>query len=143
MRRYLGKISGPLIDRIAIHVPVRPVRPEDLDAETERPGAGSPEMRSEVLRAAEIQRERFKGMKGVRRNADMSVSDLDGPCAVDGEARELLSAAQRRLLFSARSRRNIIQVARTIADLDESGTIGARHLAEAVQYRVPRFLEGS
>ena len=142
MRRYLAKISGPLVDRIAIHVPVRPVKPEDLDAETQRPGAGSQGMRGEVLRAAEIQRERFRGMQGVRRNADMSVSDLDGPCAVDGEARELLSAAQRRLLFSARSRRNIIQVARTIADLDASGTIGARHLAEAVQYRVPRFLEG-
>lgn len=142
MRRYLAKISGPLIDRIAIYVPVRPVKPEDLDAETQRPGAGSPGMRSEVLRAAEVQRERFRGVRGVRRNADMSVSDLDGPCAVDGEARELLSAAQRRLLFSARSRRNIIQVARTIADLDESTSIGARHLAEAVQYRVPRFLEG-
>jgi magnesium chelatase family protein len=143
MRRYLAKISGPLIDRIAIHVPVRPVKPEDLDAETERPGVGSSEMRGEVLRAAEIQRERFRGVRGVRRNADMCVSDLGGPCAVEGEARELLSAAQRRLLFSARSRRNIIQVARTIADLDASGTIRARHLAEAVQYRVPRFLEGS
>jgi len=143
MRRYLAKISGPLIDRIAIHVPVRPVRPEDLEAETAQPGASSLEMKRDVLRAAEIQRERFTGTGSARRNADMPVSDLDGPCAMDREARELLAAAQRRLLFSARSRRNIIQVARTIADLEAARTVGARHLAEAVQYRVPRFLEGS
>jgi magnesium chelatase family protein len=141
IRRYLAKISGPLIDRIAIHVPVRPVEPKDL--ESEAGGAGSCEMRGEVLRAVEMQRERFGGMRSVRRNADMPVADHGSLCPMELEARELLAAAQRRLLFSARSRRNIVQVARTIADLDGCDAIGARHLAEAVQYRVPRFLEGS
>jgi len=142
IRRYLAKISGPLIDRIAIHVPVKPVDPKDMETETGG-GAGSNEMRGEVLRAVEMQRKRFERLPHVTRNADMPVSDHGGLCPMDCEARELLFAAQRRLLFSARSRRNIIQVARTIADLDGSETIGARHLAEAVQYRVPRFLEGS
>ena len=143
IRRYLAKISGPLIDRIAIHVAVKPVEPRELDEETAGPGADSQEMRNEVLRVAEMQRERFKGQGGIKRNAGMPVSDLDRVCRMDREARELLSAAQRRLLFSARTRRNIIQVARTIADLDASEVIAVRHLAEAVQYRVPRFLEGS
>jgi magnesium chelatase family protein len=143
IRRYLAKISGPLIDRIAIHVAVKPVDPRELDEETAGPGADSQEMRNEVLRVAEMQRERFKGQGGIKRNAGMPVSDLDRVCRMDREARELLSAAQRRLLFSARTRRNIIQVARTIADLDASEVIAVRHLAEAVQYRVPRFLEGS
>ena len=142
IRRYLAKLSGPLIDRIAIHVPVKPVDPKDMETETGG-GAGSHEMRGEVLRAVEMQRKRFERLPHVTRNADMPVSDHGGLCPMDCEARELLFAAQRRLLFSARSRRNIIQVARTIADLDGSETIGARHLAEAVQYRVPRFLEGS
>jgi magnesium chelatase family protein len=143
VRRYLAKISGPLIDRIAIHVAVKPVEAKDLETAAEMPGASSDEMRASVLRAVEMQRGRFEGIPGPARNAAMSVSDLDGLCAMDAGARELLSAAQRRLLFSARSRRNIIQVARTIADLDASRAIESRHLAEAVQYRVPRFLEGS
>lgn len=141
IRRYLAKISGPLIDRIAIYVAVRPVEPKDLDMET-RGSLSSSEMRGAVLRAAETQRRRFAGMRNVKRNADMPVTDHGAQCLMDREARELLAAAQRRLLFSARSRRNIVQVARTIADLDDSEAIGARHLAEAVQYRVPRLLEG-
>jgi magnesium chelatase family protein len=153
IRRYLAKISGPLIDRIALHVPVKPVDPRDFESESDRSGASSETMRREVLRAVDMQTERFHalgvagkhelGRLGAARNADMPVSDLESPSLMEPEARELLSAAQRRLLFSARSRRNIIQVARTIADLDASERIAARHLAEAVQYRVPRFLEGS
>jgi len=100
-------------------------------------------MRRGVLAAVGIQRERFRDRPGVERNADAPVADLESSGLMEEEARGLLSAAQRRLLFSARSRRNIIQVARTIADLDASERIAARHLAEAVQYRVPRFLEGS
>jgi magnesium chelatase family protein len=142
VRRYLSKISGPLIDRIALYVGVKPVEPHDLEGAALGRGESSGEMLAGVLRAVEIQRRRFGGVAGVKRNADMTVSDLDGLCALDREARELLSAAQRKLLFSARSRRNIIQVARTIADLDCAEAVGARHLAEAVQYRVPRFLEG-
>jgi len=143
IRRYLAKISGPLIDRIALHVSVKPVEPRDLEADSGADGGSSETMRRDVLRAAEMQRERFRGVREVRRNAEMPVSEADGLCSLEGEARELLAAAQRRLLFSARTRRNIIQVARTIADLDASERIAARHLAEAIQYRVPRFLDGN
>jgi len=143
IRRYLAKISGPLIDRIALHVPVKPVDPRDFEGESRCPETSSETMRREVLGAVDMQRERFRDRPGVARNADMPAFDLESPGCMEAEARELLSAAQRRLLFSARSRRNIIQVARTIADLDASKKIAARHLAEAVQYRAPRFLEGS
>ncbi len=139
IKRYLAKISGPLIDRIGVHVAVQPVEPADFDGAGD--GMGSAGMREAVLRAAEAQRERFLGLRGVRRNADMPVADLEGFCGMGRDAVDLLAAAQRRLLVSARARRNVIQVARTIADLDGCGTIGARHLAEAVQYRVPRAIE--
>jgi magnesium chelatase family protein len=140
VRRYCAKISGPLVDRIGVHVAVQPVEPADFDGV---PGGGtdSAGMREPVIRAAEAQRERFLGLRGVRRNADMPVADLAGLCGMGREAIDLLAAAQRKLLLSARARRNVIQVARTIADLDGSAAVGARHLAEAVQYRVPRAIE--
>ena len=72
----------------------------------------------------------------------MPVADLAGLCGMGREAIELLSAAQRKLLLSARARRNVVQVARTISDLEGSVAVEARHLAEAIQYRVPRLLEG-
>jgi magnesium chelatase family protein len=143
VRRYLAKISGPLIDRIALHVPVKPVDPGDFERESGRTEPGSETMRREVIGAVVLQRERFRNRPGVGRNADAPAAELESSGSMEREAGELLSAAQRRLLFSARTRRNIVQVARTIADLDASPTIAARHLAEAVQYRVPRFLEGS
>ena len=153
IRRYLAKISGPLIDRIALHVPVKPVDPKDFENAPDCAGACSREMREGVLAAVEMQRARYRGNGGAggaasradgpARNADASAALLVSPDCMEREARELLAAAQRRLLFSARSRRNILQVARTIADLEGSEKIAARHLAEAVQYRVPRFLEGS
>jgi magnesium chelatase family protein len=143
IRRYLAKISGPLVDRIALHVPVKPVDPKDFERGAEGIGMSSEGMRRDVLAAVERQRVRFRDAGGAGRNAGAPAARLESPASMEQGARELLSAAQRKLLFSARSRRNIVQVARTIADLDASETIAARHLAEAVQYRVPRFLEGS
>jgi magnesium chelatase family protein len=143
IRRYLAKISGPLIDRIALHVPVKPVDPTDFERGAEWAALDSEGMRRDVLAAVERQRSRFLDAGDAPRNAGASAARLEAAGSMEREARELLGAAQRRLLFSARSRRNIAQVARTIADLDGSDTIAARHLAEAVQYRVPRFLEGS
>jgi magnesium chelatase family protein len=105
-------------------------------------GLGSEELREGVLRSFMIQRVRYRGMEGIRRNADVSVSRLEEFCPMTGRAEQLLSDAQRKLLFSARGRRNIIQVARTIADLEGSGLIEDTHIGEAVQYRIPRFLEG-
>lgn len=145
IRRYLAKISGPLIDRIALHVPVRPVDPRDFEAAPDGTAGSSASMRREVLAAVERQRGRAggegKAAAGAARNADALAARLEAPDAMEREARELLAAAQRRLLLSARTRRNVVQVARTIADLDASETIAARHLAEAIQYRVPRGLE--
>jgi magnesium chelatase family protein len=142
VRRYLSKVSGPLIDRIAIHVPVRAVDPRDLERESEGTATGSGGMRDEVLGAVAMQRERFARTSGIKRNAEVPISAFDVLCPMERQAHELLAAAQRKLLFSARSRRNIVQVARTVADLEGSPVIAARHIAEAIQYRVPRFLEG-
>ena len=141
VRRYLAKVSGPLIDRIAIHVPVRAVDPRDLDEGSAGAGRRSAEMREAVLGAVEAQRERYRAAPGIRRNADLPLSLFDEYCRMEKEAAELLAAAQKRLLFSARARRNIVQVARTIADLEGVTAIAARHVAEAAQYRVPRLLE--
>ncbi len=141
VKRYLSKVSGPLLDRIAIHVPVRAVDPRDMEHRSKRKETGSKEMRKGVLSAVQIQRDRYRGIDGVKHNADAPVSMLEDLCQIDEEAEELLSAAQRKLLFSARSRRNIIQVACTVADLEGSEFIRVRHIGEAVQYRVPRFLQ--
>ncbi len=136
VKRYLAKISGPLLDRISIHIPVRAVEPERFESDDE-PRSSSGEILREVLRAVGIQKDRYNGKGGYRRNADLPLYALDSFCPMEDEAWNLLDRAQRALRFSARSRRNIIQVARTIADLEAVDKIGPAHLAEAVQYRVP------
>ncbi len=133
IRRYLSRISGPIIDRIAIHVMVRALEPAGLERCGER--AASSGIREKVMKAYRIQRGRFEKAPGMRRNCDIPLSKAEDLCLMDGEAEKLLSAAQRKLLFSARSRRNILQVARTIADLSASKRIMPAHIGEAVQYR--------
>jgi len=142
VQRYLSKISGPLLDRVAIHIQVCAVDPREMEPGGHPRGLGSEELREGVLRSFMIQRVRYRGMEGIRRNADVPVSRLEEFCPMTERAEQLLSDAQRKLLFSARGRRNIIQVARTIADLEGSGLIEDTHIGEAVQYRIPRFLEG-
>lgn len=137
VKRYLSKISGPLLDRVSIYIPVRAVSPADLERMAEYSSMDSNHLREGVLCSVTIQEKRYARTEGVNRNAQVPVSRFKEYCPMDTEARELLSAAQRKLLFSARSRRNIVQVARTIADLDDTGDIMARHVAEAIQYRVP------
>lgn len=137
VRRYLSKVSGPLLDRIAVHAAVRAVDPADLRSMSPDGGMGSSEMREGIATAFEIQERRYAGMKDVRRNADLPVSRLDDICPMEHEASELLFAAQLKLLFSARVRRNIIQVSRTIADLEGSDAIKPSHIGEAVQYGLP------
>ncbi len=140
VRRYLSKVSGPLLDRIAVFLPVMPVPPEQLCGGAED-GECSERMRERVLRAVDMQRKRFEGLDGVRRNADLTLSMVKKHCIMNDEAAALAAGAQKSLLFSARMRRNIVQVARTIADLAGSETIAAAHMAEAVQYRVPKILD--
>lgn len=139
IRRYLSRISGPIIDRISIHITVRPLDPARAEWKAGENGE-SARMRKRVLSAFKIQRKRFRGIDGIGRNADLSLSKTNDVCALEPEAERLLDRAQRRLLFSARSRRNILQVARTIADLDGAGEISAAHIGEAVQYRPSREL---
>ena len=102
-------------------------------------------MRERVAAAAAMQRKRYEGVPAARRNADLTLSAAKRFCAMDAGAAGLLAGAQKSLMFSARSRRNIVQVARTIADLAGEERISVRALAEAVQYRAyegRRFVAG-
>jgi len=140
IRRYLTKISGPLLDRISIHIPVRALSKSDLEDGFKIPGPASGEMREAVMRAAGVQADRYRGFESIRRNSDVPYSLLEDLCPMEAGAAGLLSKAQFSLHFSARSRKNIIQVARTIADLSCSELIGSEHMAEAIQYRMPKTL---
>lgn len=131
--RYRNRLSGPLLDRIDVHVEVPAVPYEDL--RDDRPGESSARMAQRVAAARQRQEERYKGTK-VRCNAGLSGSLLERHCAVDAEGQALLRAAVSRLGLSARAYTRILRLARSIADLDDCAAIRADHLAEAVALRV-------
>jgi magnesium chelatase family protein len=133
VKKYLNRISGPLFDRIDIHVEVVPVPFKDL-AESP-PAERSAEIRKRVIRARGIQSERFKKSKSVHNNAQMNRNDLDQYCQLNETGRQLLKTAMEKLSLSARAYDRILKVSRTIADLDESPEIRSEHLAEAIHYR--------
>jgi len=133
VKRYLNRISGPLFDRIDLHVEVIPVPFKDM-AET-RSGESSADIRQRVIRARKLQEERFKNSKKVHSNAQMTRNDLSHFCILDKESRQLLKTAMERINLSARAYDRIIKVSRTIADLENSQNIQSYHLAEAIQYR--------
>ena len=133
VRRYLGRVSGPLMDRIDLHVEVTPVSIGEMASE--RPEEPSAAVRERVVRAREIQRERFRDAAGVRTNAMMNSRMLREFCAADAATRALLERAMERLSLSARAYDRILKVARTIADLAGAERIGAAHVAEAITYR--------
>ncbi len=130
--RYQKRISGPLLDRIDIHLEVPSVDYEHL-ADT-RSGEPSAAVRSRVESARAIQSRRFDGTALVT-NADMGPRELAGFSALDTAGESLLKAAVRQLHLSARSYHRVLKLARTIADLAASEQISANHLAEALQYR--------
>lgn len=133
VQKYLSRISGPLLDRIDIHVEIVPVPFEKLH-ET-KTVESSEDVRSRVIKAREIQENRFKDIEGVYCNAQMS-SKLQRAYAVpDKEGTGLLKNAMQRLNLSARAYDRILKVARTIADLDVAETIQSEHIAEAINYR--------
>lgn len=133
MQRYMNKISGPLLDRIDIHIEVTPVPFEKL-AET-RKAESSVEIRKRVTQARIIQTERFKDFEHIHYNAQMSSKLIREYCALDEMSLNLLKTAMERLNLSARAYDRILKVSRTIADLEQSYSIQSHHIAEAIQYR--------
>jgi magnesium chelatase family protein len=132
IQRYRSRLSGPLLDRIDIHIEVPAVKYREL---TDRsPGEPSTSIRERVNRARDLQLERFRGTPYFA-NAQMGARELRNHCQVESAGERLLELAINRLGLSARAYTRILKVARTIADLDEGGPIGAHHLSEAIQYR--------
>lgn len=132
VQRYLSKVSGPLMDRIDLHVEVTPVNYDDLANDV--PKEGSKEIRQRVIAARLIQIDRYN-VSPTTSNATMSSKELKSYCRLDDGGKELLKTAMDRLGLSARAYDRILKVARTIADLDDQPYILAKHLAEAIQYR--------
>jgi magnesium chelatase family protein len=133
MQRYLSKISGPLLDRIDIHIEVTPVPFEKLTEK--RNGESSVEIRKRVTAAREIQSQRFENFDNIHYNAQMSSKQIRTYCALDDVSLQLLKTAMERLNLSARAFDRILKVARTIADLEANENVVATHIAEAIQYR--------
>jgi magnesium chelatase family protein len=134
IERYLGRLSGPLVDRIDLHVEVARVPYKDL---TQRgpPEISSSNLREQVLEARRVQEERFQGFE-FRCNGRMGACEVARYCSTESEGTRLLEAAFDRLGLSARAYHRILKVSRTIADLEGSAKIRTAHIAEAIQYRI-------
>lgn len=133
VQKYLNKISGPLLDRIDLHVEVTPVSFTELSLKSK--GESSADIRERVIKAREIQAERYKESSGVYANAQMSSKQLREICLINTAGEGLLKKAMERLNLSARAYDRILKVSRTVADLAGSPDIKVEHLAEAIQYR--------
>lgn len=133
VQKYLNKISGPLLDRIDLHVEVTPVAFSELSTKTAQEHSAS--IRERVIKAREIQAERYKEQEGIYANAQISSKMLREICVINTAAQNLLKTAMEKLNLSARAYDRILKVARTIADLAASEEIKIEHLAEAIQYR--------
>jgi magnesium chelatase family protein len=132
VQRYLSRISGPLLDRIDIHIEVTPVGFDELGSRPE--GEKSELVRERVLAAREIQYGRYEA-SGLYSNAQMQPTHLRSYCELDHGSQLLLKNAMNKLQLSARAYDRILKVARTIADLAQSESIRMEHIAEAIQYR--------
>jgi len=133
IRHYLNKISGPLLDRIDLHVEVTPVSYQELTAEQEE--ESSQQIRERVIRARLFQQERFADRQGIYANAQMESNQIKAYCQIDAQGQHLLGQAMEKLGLSARAYDRILKVARTISDLQQQNSIQTSHLAEAIQYR--------
>jgi magnesium chelatase family protein len=133
VQKYLNKISGPLLDRIDLHVEVTPVPFSELS--NTKTSEYSKAIRERVITARNIQSARFKGIDNIHCNAQMRTSDLKKYCVLNDAGNTLLKTAMEKLGLSARAYDRILKVARTIADLDNCENIETNHLAEAIQYR--------
>ena len=133
VQKYLNKISGPLLDRIDLHVEVTPVAFSELSSTKAQENSAA--IRDRVIKARDVQAERYKNNPGIYCNAQISSKMLKEICVIDTVGSNLLKAAMQKLNLSARAYDRILKVARTIADLAGSENIKAEHLAEAIQYR--------
>ncbi|MGK0279638.1 MAG: magnesium chelatase family protein, partial [Litorivivens sp.] len=133
VQKYLNKISGPLLDRIDIHVEVTPVSYDQLTEK--RQGEASESIRKRVINTRGIQTDRYKESANIHCNAQMGSGELKRLCQIDKEGNALLKTAMERLNLSARAYDRILKVARTIADMEGSEGITSGHLGEAIQYR--------
>ena len=134
IQRYVNKISGPLMDRIDIHIDVPSVKFSELRGKAGLPAEGSAEIRERVMRARERQLTRFNG-DGIFSNSAMSPKQIRIHCELDSECEALLETAMQRQGLSARAHDRILKVARTIADLDAKEKIKPGHISEAINYR--------
>lgn len=132
IERYLGRISGPLLDRIDIHIEVPPVPFRELSDATA--GTSSADMKAAVVQARQHQNQRFTGLS-TRVNGKMKPPEIRRFCKLNAEAEELLKAAMEEMGLSARAHDKILRIGRTIADLADNGEIRAEHLSEAINYR--------
>jgi magnesium chelatase family protein len=132
VQRYFSRVSGPLLDRIDLHIEVPHVPYDELSSD--RAGPSSAQIRETVIAARKVQQERFAGT-AAHSNAAMNERQVQEYCKSDKEAGALLKNAVDALGFSARSYGRILKVARTIADLEGAKTIEAAHVSEAIQYR--------
>ncbi len=133
IQNYLGRISGPLLDRIDLHIEVPPVKFREITSE--RTGEDSAQIRERVIAAREKQQKRFADKPKITCNARMGTRELKAFCELDEQTLELLKFAMGDLRLSARAYDRILKVARTIADLAGSERITSDHVSEAIQYR--------
>lgn len=131
--RYQAKLSGPLLDRIDIHMDVPRVDYDKLMADTRAESSES--IRARVEQAREIQWKRFADIPRIHSNSDMGVSEINKFCKLTNEAQQLLELSVKRMQLSARAYHRVLKLSRTIADLGASDTIQVQHVAEAIQYR--------
>ena len=135
VQKYLNKISGPLLDRIDIHLEVIPVSLDKLTNQNNYQSESSQEIRKRVVAARNIQIERFKNYEGIYSNSQMDSRLIRKYCKLDNNSNQILKTASERLGLSARAYDRILKTARTIADLENKENIETSHIAEAVQYR--------
>ncbi|MDP3831472.1 MAG: ATP-binding protein, partial [Ignavibacteriaceae bacterium] len=133
IQRYMSKISGPLLDRIDIHIEVPAVKYKELSSEMK--SESSSDIRKRVINARMIQHKRFENHPHIFNNADMGSKEVRHYCKLDNAGMELLKMAMTKLGLSARAYDRILKVSRTIADLESAENILPQHISEAIQYR--------
>ncbi|MDW5299543.1 MAG: ATP-binding protein [Sedimentibacter sp.] len=132
--KYLGKISGPLLNRIDIQIEVSPVKYEDLNNNNNNKEESSSDIKKRIIKSRNLQQKRYENI-GIITNSELSGKYISKYCKINKESEQLLKDAFERLGLSARAYNKILKVARTIADLEECENIETKHIAESIQYR--------